>query len=203
MTFTVGITGGIASGKTTVTHYFNQKGIQIVDADIVAREVVAPQTSALTEIRKHFGSNILNKDGSLNRKYLRNIIFNDLQKKQWLEALLHPLIRQQIIQKLKQATSSYPILVSPLLLETKQYLLVNRIMVIDVPEEQQIARTMKRDQCTQEQAKSIIGTQLSRKEREKHADDLVYNNGSLSSLYSQLEQLHTAYLKAAEKHSLR
>ena len=198
MVFTVGLTGGIASGKTTVTNYFARKGVTVVDADIIARDVVKPETTALDTIGTHFGKSILTKEGTLNRKKLRDIIFNDSQQKEWLEALLHPIIRQQIVEQLQRTSALYAVLVSPLLLETKQHLLVNRIMVVDVPEKEQILRTMKRDQCTEEQAKSIIKTQLSRKERAKHADDLVDNDVSLPALYKHLEILHQKYLKVAE-----
>ncbi|MCY4177130.1 MAG: dephospho-CoA kinase, partial [Endozoicomonadaceae bacterium] len=156
-------------------------------------------SQALTAIEKHFGHNVIQNDGTLNRKYLRHIIFNDLAEKKWLEDLLHPLIGQQIVVKLQQITTPYAILVSPLLLETTQSSLVNRVLVIDTPEEAQIKRAASRDNETEEHIKAIIKTQLSPADRLKKADDTVINNGSLQALYEKLDILHSSYLIMAAK----
>lgn len=199
MVFVVGVTGGIACGKTTVAKYFTQLNIDVIDADIVARTVVSKGSNTLTEIEKHFGCNAIQENGMLNRKYLRHIIFNDLSEKKWLENLLHPLIHQQIIIALQASTSPYTVLVSPLLLETNQHLLVNRVLVVDIPEKEQIKRAISRDNETREQVEAIMKTQLSPTLRLQKADDVVTNTGSLQELYQKLDKLHCNYLTMAEQ----
>ncbi|WP_163832602.1 dephospho-CoA kinase [Spartinivicinus ruber] len=195
MVYKVGITGGIGSGKTAATDYLaNTKQIVIVDADVIARQVVEPGTSTLLAIVDHFGEQVLLENGTLNRQYLRQLIFNSPAEKKWLESLLHPLIRQQIIAELKQATSAYAVLVSPLLFETDQHLLVDRTLLIDVPESVQIDRACQRDNMTKEQAQRILATQMSQEEKQQRADDIINNQGSLQQLYAQLDQLHQQYL---------
>ena len=190
---TIGITGGIGSGKTAVTDFFTGKGITIVDADLAARVVVEPGKPALTDITNRYGNDILS-DGQLNRRQLRTIIFDDDTERQWLENLLHPLIREQIIVEFTEARSAYVALVSPLLLETDQHQLVDRILVVDVPEQVQIARTMNRDDMNEAQTRKIISSQMPREERLKRADDVIDNSGTLSQLHQSLEQLHQIYL---------
>lgn len=190
----IGVTGGIGSGKTAVTDFFAARGICIVDADIAARVVVEPGKPALTSISERFGADILQTDGALDRRKLRDIIFNDDQQRIWLEQLLHPLIRQQIIEELSQAESEYAILVSPLLIETNQQELIDRLLVVDVPPETQIERTIKRDTMNREQTEAIISKQSSRDEKLAKADDVVDNSGSLDKLHLQLEILHQQYL---------
>ncbi|MDE1462802.1 dephospho-CoA kinase [Spartinivicinus poritis] len=195
MAYKVGITGGIGSGKTSATDYLaNIKQITIVDADIIARQVVEPGSSALSTIEEHFGNQVLLEDGSLNRPYLRQLIFNSPIEKTWLEKLLHPLIRQQIIAALERATSAYAVLVSPLLFETDQHLLVDRTLLIDVPETVQITRACQRDKMSKEQAQRILATQMPREEKQQRADDIINNQGSIQHLYAQLDQLHQQYL---------
>jgi len=143
MTFKVGMTGGIASGKSTAATYFAEQGIQIIDADLIARDIVRPASSCLSKIITYFGNHLLQKDGSLNRKKLREIIFACPEKKAWLENLLHPIIRAEIKDQLSKSLTLYSLLVSPLLFETDQYLLVDRVIVIDTTEAQQIKRTAK------------------------------------------------------------
>lgn len=202
MVFIVGLTGGIASGKTTATRYFIQKSIQVVDADQIARDIVQPNSKALSSIQSHFGEAIIHANGGLNRKKLRDIIFNHNKEKKWLENLLHPMIREEIVLQLAQVTSPYGILVSPLLLETNQHALVHHILVIDAGEETQIARTLHRDHTSEEQTRNIIKAQLSREKRLASANDVVENNASIEHLYSQLERLHSTYLEmACGKHS--
>ena len=194
--FTVGVTGGIGSGKGAVADYFASQGICIVDADIVARVVVEPGTKALTAITERFGNDIL-INGHLDRGKLRTIIFAAADERKWLENLLHPLIEQQIIDQLGQATSRYAVLVSPLMLETDQQALVDRVLVVDVPEHIQIERTMTRDQMTEEQTRQILNSQISREQRLAKAHDVVDNSGSLAQLHQYLEPLHQRYLRLA------
>ena len=162
--FIVGVTGGIGSGKTAVTDFFARQGVCIVDADVVSKAVVEPGRPALTEIEQHFGSEIL-INGELDRRKLRTVIFDDERERQWLESLLHPMIREQIIQELGIIGSAYGILVSPLLLETDQHELVDRILTVDVPEKIQLARTMARDQITKSEALKILQSQMPRRKR--------------------------------------
>lgn len=190
---TVGVTGGIGSGKTAVTEFFARRGITIVDADIAARIVVEPGKPALIEIEKRYGTDILSS-GSLDRRKLRTIIFDNSDEKEWLENLLHPLIREQIIHELKNVESTYAVLVSPLMLETNQNELVDRVLVVDVPENIQIERTMARDNMTKEQTRQILNNQIQRKQRVAKADDVVDNSGSLEQLHQSLEKLHQFYL---------
>lgn len=200
--FIVGLTGGIGSGKSEVCRRFNVLGISIVDADIIAREVVEPGSPALDEIHAHFGDGILlastdSPASTLNRPKLREIIFANPLEKTWLESLLHPLINQEIREQLASAPGPYAILASPLLLETRQYLLVDRILVIDASEELQIARASSRDLNNETQIKAIMKTQLSRMERCKRADDIIENHGSLIELDEQIKKLHELYLGLA------
>ena len=160
--FVVGLTGGIGSGKTAATDRFAALGITIVDADVASRIVVEPGSTALQKIAEHFGPQILLSDGSLNRAALRKIIFADSSEKIWLEQLLHPLIAAEIEHQLQRATSPYIIFVSPLLTESKQKELCNRILVIDAPEEVQLRRTMQRDSNDAAQVQRIIASQASR-----------------------------------------
>ncbi|MRI33704.1 dephospho-CoA kinase [Endozoicomonas sp. OPT23] len=191
----IGVTGGIGSGKTAVTDYFAEKGITIVDADLASRVVVESGRPALSAIAERHGSDVLEADGSLNRRQLRDIIFKNDNERVWLEQLLHPLIRDQILLELQEAHSDYTVLVSPLLVETDQHVMVDRILVVDVPVEMQIERTMTRDGMTEEQTLAIIKKQASREQRQDKADDLVNNSGSLEQLHQQLEALHQKYLK--------
>ncbi len=195
----IGLTGGIGSGKTAASDYLASKGITIVDADVIAREVVEPPSSALQYIAIHFGADILHKDGSLNRKKLREIIFNNRSEKEWLEQLLHPLIRQNIIHQLSSATSEYAILVSPLLLETSQHELVDYIVVLDVDESVQIKRATQRDNSSIDAIKKIIATQMSQEQKQQFADHLINNNGDHLSLHRQLDKLHDYLLTLVKK----
>lgn len=198
----VGLTGGIGSGKSEVCRRFMAFGITVIDADLVAREVVEPGTPALEKIRAHFGDEILHtatetQPASLNRAKLRELIFSNPAEKDWLEKLLHPIINQRIRERLAAASSPYTILASPLLLETQQYLLVDRVLVIDANEELQIARASQRDLNNEAQIRAIIKTQLSRQERCSRADDIIHNHGSLIELDEQVEKLHQFYLELA------
>lgn len=195
--FTVGVTGGIGSGKTTVTNIFEKLGIEVVDADLVAREVVQPGTPGLAQIGHRYGAAVLLPDGSLNRVALRDIVFAKPQEKQWLEDLLHPMIISRCQQRLKQVHSAYGILSSPLLIESGQYKLVSRVLVVDVPEHVQLSRTTARDSSTPEKIQQIIDSQISREERLRYADDILDNSLDELELRVGVEQLHVKYLAFA------
>lgn len=195
MAFILGLTGGIGSGKSAATNFFKTLGIDIIDADLIAREVVSINSPALEDIRKHFGDDILYENGELNRAVLRDIIFNDALEKAWLEDLLHPQIRDIILKKTDNVISPYGILVSPLLFETQQNDLTDRSLLIDVPEDIQLQRVMARDNNTQQQVKNIINSQLSRKEKQQRANDIIINDGSLTELEEKLFNYHQQLLK--------
>ena len=195
----VGLTGGIGSGKTLVSDYFKSLGIVIVDADVVSRQVVEPGTEALKKIAEKFDSDILNADGTLNRRVLRDIIFNNPDEKQWLENLLHPLIGLETARQLQTSKSPYTIFVSPLLIEIGQYKMTNRILVVDAPENLQVSRTVERDNTQAENVQSIMNTQASREKRLEMADDVILNNSDINSLHKKIDDLHQHYLKLSQK----
>jgi dephospho-CoA kinase len=190
----LGLTGGIGSGKSAAAQCFMDLGIHLVDADNAARWVVEPGRPALTQIAEHFGEGVLHADGTLNRAALRELIFKDPQQRVWLEGLLHPLIREEIRQYLARAESPYAILVSPLLLETTQHQMVQRVLVIDVPAAVQIERTVLRDKTNEEQVRAILKAQASREERLSRADDVIVNDRDPAWLKSEVERLHHFYL---------
>lgn len=198
--FIVGLTGGIGSGKTTVANQFATLGVQLVDADLVARDLVAPGSAALAQIAAHFGDVILQQDGSLNRALLRQRIFTAPNEKQWLNQLLHPLIRQQLLQQLAAATSPYVMLVAPLLIENGLQPLVDQLLVVDVSPESQLNRTSKRDMVSQSQVAAIMASQCSREQRRALATQLLDNDLPLQSLPERVAALHQIYSAlAAEK----
>jgi len=191
----IGLTGGIGSGKTTLTDYFSQLDIEIIDADIIAREVVEVGSPALNEIAEHFGKDYLETDGELNRALLRSRIFSNDTDKLWLNNLLHPLIRASIVSQTKAATSPYCILVAPLLIENNLHALVNRILVVDVKETTQLKRAMLRDNSSEKEIKAIIASQTSRTSRIQAADDIINNDdSSLSEIKAAVLVLHKKYL---------
>ncbi|MEC8428638.1 MAG: dephospho-CoA kinase [Pseudomonadota bacterium] len=198
MSLIVGLTGGIGSGKTAASDHFESLGITVVDADLASRVVVEKGRPALEQIANHFGSDFITDDGELNRARLREEIFASPEAKQWLEALLHPLIREEIQSQLQSAQSDYTILVSPLLIETDQHLLADRVLLIDVPEELQLQRTMDRDSNSAEQVKAIMASQASRELRRSKADDIVLNDGALTELQHKIEVLHQTYLELSK-----
>lgn len=195
----IGLTGGIGSGKSTVAAYFEKLGANYVDADIVAREVVAPGTASLAAIKTKFGESILEADGQLNRAALRQLIFQDISAKHWLEALLHPAIRQQMLQQLTNSETPYTLLVAPLLLENGLNKLVQRVLVIDVTEDTQLLRATQRDNNSTEQIKAIMAAQYSREQRLALADDVIDNNGTNEQLLQQVTLLHQKYLELSSK----
>jgi dephospho-CoA kinase len=198
MTYIVGLTGGIGSGKTAVSDHFSRLGITVVDADVCARVVVEPGKPALQSIARHFGSQVLAADGSLDRARLREVVFADDTARQWLEALLHPLIFEDMWEKLQNADSPYAILVSPLLVESGQKAICQRILVVDVPEEVQLARAVARDANSEEQIKAIMATQASRAVRIASADDVITNDSDLATLHRKVEEVHQKYLALAQ-----
>lgn len=197
----LGLTGGIGSGKSTVAALFAELGVPVVDADQVARDLVAPGTPALAAITAHFGSDILQDDGSLDRAALRQRIFHDPLAKQWLEQLLHPRIREQLLAACRQATGPYVILMAPLLLENGLQTLVQRVLSIDVSVETQIARTCQRDQNDAALVQRIIASQISRSARLAASNDVIDNeNRDVDALRAQVKVLHCNYLQQATQH---
>ena len=190
----LGLTGGIGSGKSAISVMFEELGIQVVDADIVAREVVEPGSTGLEKITEHFSDEILTTDGSLDRAKLREIIFADESQKQWLNNLLHPLIRESMLAQLQQATSQYVILVAPLLFENGLDKFCDHTLLIDVPVEVQITRTTARDNISVELAKQIIASQMPRADKQQKATDTLDNNRLLSEVKIDVQKLHEKYL---------
>jgi len=192
----IGLTGGIGSGKTTVANIFAEYGIDIIDADVVAREVVEPGSEALTEIAKYFGETFILADGNLNRAKLRERIFSHPDDKQWLNSLLHPLIRNAMNEQCLNAQSAYCFLVAPLLIENGIHKAVEKVLVVDVKPETQILRTVKRDNNSVAQVQKILDSQVSREIRLQHADFVIDNNeASLDELREQVELLHRQFLR--------
>lgn len=193
----VGLTGGIGSGKSTVANYFADLKIPVIDTDVIARELVEPGQTALNEIVDTFGREVLTESGKLDRKHLADITFNNSQKLKQLEAILHPKIREEMLARLTSLNAPYAIVVIPLLLETGQQNLVDRILVVDCAENSQIERVQERDQRTVQQIQAIIKKQTDRKEKLKAADDIITNTGSTQDLMEQVAQIHEKYLKIA------
>jgi len=197
MGYIVALTGGIGSGKSTVADAFSRLGIVIVDADIIARQVVEPQTPGLRAIEAHFGKDIINSDGTLNRRLLRERIFSRPEEKTWLNALLHPMIHQETQRQISAATSPYVLWVIPLLVENQLQHKANRILVIDVLPETQLQRTMLRDNVTRQHAEQILAAQATREARLAVADDVIDNNGAPETIASDVARLHAHYLTYA------
>lgn len=197
MKFILGLTGGIGSGKSAASQWFEQHGIVVVDADVVAREIVEVGQPALLQIQQAFGDWVLQKDGTLNRRALREHIFQSNDARRILESITHPAIRQSIIQQLQDAQSPYVILVSPLLFETNQHELTDHTLLIDASIELQIQRAAQRDGQNIEQIHRIIAAQMPRKQKQQLADDIVLNDGHLEHLYAHLQPLHEQYLQRA------
>ena len=195
--FVVGITGGIGSGKSAVTDHLETLRITVVDADKVARVVVEPGTPGLAAIAEHFGEDILLADGRLDRAELRKIVFDNPDERKVLEGITHPRIRDEISRQLSEANSPYVVLSSPLLLESGQNTFADYVVVVDVPEEVQLTRTMARDDNSEALVKQIMAAQLDRKTRLSRADTSIMNDGSLEALYERVKKLHEDLLARA------
>ncbi|HGN0868367.1 TPA: dephospho-CoA kinase [Providencia alcalifaciens] len=197
MSYIVALTGGIGSGKTTVANEFAKLGVPLVDADIIARQVVEPNTPALISIQQHFGQNVLNHDSTLNRGFLRSVVFSEPKEKAWLNALLHPLIQQETQKQLQQVNYPYVLWVVPLLIENKISHLADRVLVVDVTREEQIERTIRRDDTNLEHVINILNAQASREERLSYADDIITNHTNNTELPNRVAELHKQYLALA------
>ncbi|AJY50849.1 MULTISPECIES: dephospho-CoA kinase [Halomonadaceae] len=192
----IGLTGGIGSGKSTVARAFETLGAASVDADDVAREIVLPGEPALLAIKNRFGDQVIHQDGTLNRAALRAIIFKDPEQRRWLESVTHPKIRERLLQHLAQLKTQgapYVLLVSPLLFESGQNALVNRAVVVDVPQALQLSRTQQRDGVSESQVHAILAAQLSREQRLAQADDVIDNSGDHRSMMEQVVRLDQRY----------
>lgn len=190
----VGLTGGIASGKTTVALRFRELGVPVIDADEIAHALVAPGQPGLARVVARFGADVLTADGLLDRRRLRNLIFDDSYMRKDLESILHPLIRSEMEVCAAAAQGPYVVLAIPLLVEGGNSARVDRILVIDVDEDVQLQRVMARDTTTLEQARAIVAAQASRATRLKAADDVLTNHGSIAELRRAVDALHERYL---------
>lgn len=191
--FVVGVTGGIGSGKTTVTRLFEQLGVVVVDADVIARHILDAGSPAMQAVAERYGDQALHQDGSLNRAWLRAHIFAHPAEKDWLNQLTHPLIRQHILQQLQAAQSAYVILSAPLLIENGLQQLCQRVLVVDVDEQTQRQRTSSRDQVSSAQVEAVMKAQASRQQRLAHATEVIDNHGSQADLLPRVKQLHQLY----------
>ncbi|MCX8640334.1 dephospho-CoA kinase [Gilliamella sp. B3172] len=194
MPYVVALSGGVASGKSTIANLFAQLGVPIIDADIIARQVVEVGTDALAQIVKHFSTEILLPNGELDRSQLREIIFNNDHERLWLNNLLHPIIHKITQMQIAKQTAPYVIWVVPLLIENNLHQLADRVLMVDVPETLQMERLIYRDKISESLAKRMIRTQVPLAERLSYADDIIVNNGNLASLSEQVNKLHQQYL---------
>jgi len=193
----IGLTGGVASGKTTVSDFFKGLGISVIDADVISHEVTQPDGSAFEEIISSFGSNILDENGLIDRKKMRAIIFDDASKKEMLERIIHPKVREEMFDSVSKSNDHYLIVSVPLLVETGVNQMMDRTLVVDCSEETQIERLIHRDKITLDEAKSILRNQTSRSNRLKAADDLIVNekNVTLNELEKEVLELNERYSK--------
>ncbi len=199
MTFIVGLTGGIGSGKTTVANKFAERGVPLVDADIIARDVVAPNSHGLNKIAERYGSDILMTDQQLDRGKLRQIIFDTPTEKAWLDNLLHPLIRKEMAAQLEAITAPYCLLVVPLLVENGLQDMAHRVLVVDVSVENQIKRTTSRDSVSSEHVNKIVNLQATQQQRLEIADDVIHNDSDEEALDQQIDTLHQHYLSCTNR----
>jgi dephospho-CoA kinase len=195
--FSVVLTGGIASGKTTVSDLFEELGVPVIDTDRIARELVEPGKPALKAIVKRFGADYLDGEGQLDRRKMRTAIFTDPEARTRLENILHPLIGNEVIHRISALDADYCIIVIPLYANSGAYEWVDRVLVVDAEEETQIARVMERDQINRAQAEAILASQASRQERLALADDVILNEGPLEQLAARVQELHARYLALA------
>jgi dephospho-CoA kinase len=190
----IGLTGGIASGKTTVADIFAEYGIPVIDTDRIARDIVIPGSPALDVIRRRFGDGVVARNGTLDRGALRRIVFENDDSRKALEAILHPRIRQETVRRAAAAGGPYQIIVVPLLVESTLQSLVDRIVVVDCKPQTQLARLLARDAESKEQAQRMIASQASREERLAIADDVITNDDRLDETRRQVDKLHQRYL---------
>jgi dephospho-CoA kinase len=194
MTLLIGLTGGIGTGKSTVCKLFAERGIAVIDADAVAKELVALDQPALQAIVQEFGKGIIDAKGRLRRDRLRSIVFSDPERRKRLEKLLHPLILKEMLSRANRAGGPYCILCIPLLVETDQSSAVDRVLVVDAPQALQIQRVMERDHLTIDEIKAIMHAQASREDRLEAADDVIMNASDMTKLAEQVNALHQKYL---------
>lgn len=199
MRYTVALTGGIGSGKTTIANAFAARGVDIVDADVIARQVVQPGQPALIALRERFGEQLIQQDGTLNRKLLRQHIFTSEQDKRWVNALLHPLIQAETRRQLALTRSAWCLWVVPLLVENNLQHLADRVLVVDVDRETQIMRTMARDNIQREEAERILAAQVSRETRLACADDIIDNDGPMDEVTARVALLDQRYCQLARE----
>lgn len=197
MVYSVGLTGSIASGKSTAAEIFSNLGAEVIGADKIAKELTALNQPAYKKIVAHYGASILSPTKEINRKQLRELIFSNTKEKDWLEQLLHPLICDELKKRVLASTKPYCMVEIPLLITKANYPYLNRIALIDAPEELQLARVMQRDQCTKEQALTILKAQPELSLRLKYCDDVVINNKSKDALAKAIQELHCLYLRKA------
>jgi len=193
--FIVAVTGGIGSGKTVVADRFSDLGVDVIDLDTASRAIVEPGSQALKEIASHFGDGMIGLDGRLDRKALRQLVFDKPTERRWLEKLTHPLVNEWTLRQLHAVRSAYAMVVNPLLRARGGY--VNRILVVDVPVDVQIQRTMERDKVTRREAEAIVDSQLDRADRLDLADDIIANEGPLTTLDPMIRKLHKRYVDIA------
>jgi dephospho-CoA kinase len=191
---TIGLTGGIGSGKTVASDHFARLGAEVIDTDLLSRELVEPGQPALDEIVAHFGTGVLDAEGRLDRAALRARVFTDAVERRALEQILHPRIRAAMLERAAASKKPYVVFVIPLLMETGQQSLVDRVLLIDAPETLQRERAAARDGVDQAEIDRILAAQTDREARRRHADDIVVNDGDLAKLYEQIERLHRNYL---------
>lgn len=195
----VALSGGVASGKSTIASLFANLGVPIIDADIIARQIVKVGTEPFIQIVKHFSQEILLPNGELDRSQLREIIFNNEHERLWLNNLLHPLIHQETQRQIARQKAEYIIWVVPLLVENNLHNFADRVLMIDIPESLQLERLVKRDHISESLAKKMILSQASSAKRLAYADDIIDNDGDLSSLKQQVGKLHQQYLNKFRK----
>jgi dephospho-CoA kinase len=195
----IALTGGIGSGKSAVSSHLESLNVPVIDADLLAHQLVKPGSPALQEIQAAFGDELVDENGALNRPALRKIVFDDPQQRRRLEGILHPRIRGAMEAWIAKQTAPYVVLVIPLLFETDQMSLADRVLVVDCDESTQIERVLERDQLAREQIQQIIASQVDRQTRLQGADDVIENNGSLEDLIEATERLHNDYLKMASQ----
>lgn len=197
----IGLTGGIGSGKSAAATYFQALGVPVIDADVVARDLVKPGLPAYDAIVNTFGEQVLSKNGELDRAKLRRLIFSDAKAKAILEAILHPLVLGVIRKNTAELDAVYCLIIIPLLIEANMLSLVDRVLVIDVEPEVQIARTLQRDGVSRAQVEAILASQIDREARLTYAQDIVDNSTDLFYLKNEIARLHAQYLNAAHVNS--